>query len=553
MAITVEELKVIIKAETANANKNLKTLQKTNKKTTKSFMAMIPGPLKAAVSIGVLIRVGRDMIRAAEEQEQAEAKLNSAILATGRAGQISAVQLKDLASELQQVTLFGDEATISALAMTQQLADLNQDQLKRITPLIQDFSAAMGVDLNTAANLVGKTLGSTTNALSRYGIVVDQTLSKSEEFDALVGQLDSKFGGMARSIADTSSGALTQFKNILGDVQEVGGGLILDWMEPFIRKMTEVTSATLKGWKAQQNLNKAQKGIATSVDEWQGAIEAMKPKIREQRLSIAKLGKQMDDNTDIINTNAAAASAGDGIAAGMINTAREQNRVIADNITTGKELLEGLLKTNAGYILNRDHVKQVTENVNAATVSNLEYAGSLEEVTTMLEAYIKTVAESPTGPGPSEGFPSVVTFPALENVKTELGPSGIGGMIEAWKAGMAEIEASHVRVADLMVDLTMAGIEGAEAFRNAMIGALQDIAREILAKAAIWALASLFTGGVAGPLSAFALNPSAAGIGGGAPRGFGNNQIFNFNGSFFADDSFIAKAGKRFNRNKSNY
>ncbi|KKL13897.1 hypothetical protein LCGC14_2521180, partial [marine sediment metagenome] len=77
------------------------------------------------------------------------------------------------ASGLQKVTTFGDEATLSAMAMVQQLADLNQEGLEKVTPAMLDFAAAMDVDLQTAATLIGKTLGSTTNALSRYGIEID--------------------------------------------------------------------------------------------------------------------------------------------------------------------------------------------------------------------------------------------------------------------------------------------------------------------------------------------------------------------------------------------
>lgn len=198
-------------------------------------MAKFAAGIAAAVVVAKkLIDAGAEMVKAYGEQEQAEARLASAIRATGHEADINQQSLLKLASSLQKVTTFGDEATISAMAMLQQLANLDQQGLEKVTPAMLDFAAAMGVDLQTAASLIGKTLGSSTNALSRYGIEIDATASPTEKLVQLTEALNEKFAGTAETIANTTLGQIEQMKNAWGDLQEQGGKLITRVMLPLV-------------------------------------------------------------------------------------------------------------------------------------------------------------------------------------------------------------------------------------------------------------------------------------------------------------------------------
>lgn len=186
-----------------------------------------------------LLAAGAGFLKLADDQLQAEAALQNAINATGKQAEISVERLKEYAGALQEVTTYGDEAQLSALALVQQLSDLDEDGLKQILPSMLDFSAAMGVDLQTAASLVGKTLGSTTNALSRYGIQIDATASPTEKLAQLTGALDEKFSGAAETAAKTGLGPLKQLKNSVGDLAEQFGTLLLPTLNDIIGKVKE--------------------------------------------------------------------------------------------------------------------------------------------------------------------------------------------------------------------------------------------------------------------------------------------------------------------------
>ncbi len=192
----------------------------------------LTAPLTAAATAFVVM---------ADKQIQAEAALTNAIRATGREAEISVESLKEFTAELQSVTTFGDEAQLSALALTQQLANLDQDGLEAVLPGMLDFATAMGVDLQTTASLFGKTLGSTTNALTRYGIEIDTAASPTEKLAQLTEALEEKFGGAARAAAEAGLGPFRQMKNAAGDLAEEFGTILL----PAVNSVVEVVQSII--------------------------------------------------------------------------------------------------------------------------------------------------------------------------------------------------------------------------------------------------------------------------------------------------------------------
>ena len=110
------------------------------------------------------------------KQEKVEKKLEQALGRTSSA-------LLNQASALQKVTTFGDEAIIGAQALIASFVD-DEEQIKAATEATLDLAAAKGMDLNAAADLVSKTLGSSTNALSRYGITVEGTVGSSKRLES---------------------------------------------------------------------------------------------------------------------------------------------------------------------------------------------------------------------------------------------------------------------------------------------------------------------------------------------------------------------------------
>ena len=140
-------------------------------------------------------------------------------------GQDGARALDDYSSELQKVTTFGDEVTNVAMA-TIGMYGASAESTMKLTKGTMDLATALGMDLVGASQLVAKTIGSSTNALSRYGITIDATASQEEKAAQATRELERVFGGLAEAMAKTTQGQITQAQNALGDLQETVGGLL---------------------------------------------------------------------------------------------------------------------------------------------------------------------------------------------------------------------------------------------------------------------------------------------------------------------------------------
>ena len=263
-------------------------------KTKSTGASMVAGFAAVGVAVAVVgkviqgaIRLVRDLESAYFEQEKAETALNAAIAATGRSSEISAQAIGDYAASLQKVTVFGDEAIISATALLQQLANLDERGLKRVIPSVLDFATAVGVSLETAASLVGKTIGSSTNALTRYGVEVDMSLSKSDKLAAVISGLEEKFGGVAEAIGETAFAAKEKLANAFSDLKEAGGQLaslglkpVREWLTEVIEKMTEAAKQTL-AFKAVVD------GTTSGKQQEIGGLQAQKAMVEQGRLAEA--------------------------------------------------------------------------------------------------------------------------------------------------------------------------------------------------------------------------------------------------------------------------
>jgi hypothetical protein len=152
---------------------------------------------------------------------------------------VSSQQIKDYASELQGLTNFGDEATISAAALLATFTNVRDDVFLASIPLIQDVATAMGQDLNQSTIQVGKALNDPIEGLSalrRVGIQFsDEQERQIKNFvelndiasaqGVILAELQRQFGGSAEA-AREAEGNFTALANAFGDLKEQIGDVI---------------------------------------------------------------------------------------------------------------------------------------------------------------------------------------------------------------------------------------------------------------------------------------------------------------------------------------
>lgn len=167
-----------------------------------------------------------DGVAAAKVQEDAINKLNQALAQSGEFSKEASDELQEYASSLQSVTKFGDEAILETQALIQSLGQLDKEGLKEATKATLDLSAALGIDLNAAALLVGKAAAGEVSTFSRYGLIIEKGADASKTFANALDAINTRFGGAASAQVNTFSGATQQLENTFGDLTETFGFFI---------------------------------------------------------------------------------------------------------------------------------------------------------------------------------------------------------------------------------------------------------------------------------------------------------------------------------------
>ncbi len=204
----------------------------------------------------------KESIKLAGEQELAEKKLETAM---GN----NAQGLKDYAAELQKTTTFGDEATIEAMALMGAFTQ-NEEELKALTVATMDYAAATGKDLKSSAELVGRSFGTSMNAMQRYGVEVVGAAGSTERLESLTGNLGKMFGGQAATAAGTMSGKIDQMNNAIGDAQEGIGSMmkpLIEWGAVMVKTAAEGVGAFLENVQ-KIDIGGTMKGLFSDLEGW---------------------------------------------------------------------------------------------------------------------------------------------------------------------------------------------------------------------------------------------------------------------------------------------
>ena len=177
---------------------------------------------KAAIGGTVVLGGLFKLAQASDEAEQQQLKLENSIKNSDKAFRNGGKALTELATGLQQVTAADGDAIVGAQSLLVQFG-LTEDQVKKVTPLVVDLSRKLGIDLDGAAKMVGKSIGGSAGALKKAGIDIDATRLKTDAFGATVDALSSSVQGFAVAEGKTFSGQLQILRNNLGDLGETVG------------------------------------------------------------------------------------------------------------------------------------------------------------------------------------------------------------------------------------------------------------------------------------------------------------------------------------------
>lgn len=210
-------------------------------KTTRAVLGKLSGLAVSMFGLGAIKNFVEDAVKAYIVQEDAVNGLERALKRVGE-GSYSK-QLQQVARDLQKLTIYGDEATMKVMALGVNMG-ISAKQMEDATRAAMGLAAGYKLDLNTAMQLVGKAAVGNTALLGRYGIKLDQTKPKQEQFNELLKKGNDLF---QLAGAQTFGQHLKQLQNAWGDLTEQIGAFVIslsgfdESMEGFKNSIVDAT------------------------------------------------------------------------------------------------------------------------------------------------------------------------------------------------------------------------------------------------------------------------------------------------------------------------
>lgn len=234
-------------------------LKKSIKDTDSSIMHTLGNVGKAAagLAVGAIAAVGvgltaalKTSIDAAIEAEQVQAQLGAVLKSTGGISGMTADSVNALALSLSEVTRFEDDAIVAGQNMLLTFTNIGKDIFPQATESMLNMSTAMGMDMQSAATMLGKALNDPVaglTALGRAGVQFsdDQKAAIKAMVEAgdvagaqaiILKELETQFGGAARAAGGTFAGQMDILNNALGNVKEEIGMALLPVLTDLIKE-----------------------------------------------------------------------------------------------------------------------------------------------------------------------------------------------------------------------------------------------------------------------------------------------------------------------------
>ena len=313
----------------------------------------------------------KDGLKALAEDEAAISKLNIALNNQGTATEGAAQRLADYADRLQDITRFSNTAIIESQNLLATFG-MNEAAIKTLTPRILDMAEATGVDLRAATIGLGKAIQTgSSDALKRYGIVVDDSIFKSKNLNKITETLDNKFKGTAETIGKTYSGRVAQLSNSYEDLKKTTASYLAGPATYLMKNMTEsiiIIATRFIPWlgeliKQFRNFTLETLESIATLGKWIPGVGDASLALAEYRQKIAEAEVAMKQKTAAMEENRLKAIEQKPI---LISTAQE---IAEAEKTAAKESTEAAKNT-------RDEQMKAAKETATAIKTEYEFIGS---------------------------------------------------------------------------------------------------------------------------------------------------------------------------------
>ena len=213
-----------LKRGTAQAENELDGFSKTVDKF--GQMAKAAFAAAAAAAAAYAVKLGVDGVKAAIEDEQAQARLAQTLKAAAGATDDAVASTEAFISKMQIATGVSDTQLRSAMGrLTLSTNDVEKSQ--ELLSLALDISKARGLSLESVSNALGKAYDGQNTALGRLGVGLSSSELKGKSFTEVQQRLSDLFGGAAVRNAETFQGKIDIMRQRFAEFQESVGNKVI--------------------------------------------------------------------------------------------------------------------------------------------------------------------------------------------------------------------------------------------------------------------------------------------------------------------------------------
>jgi len=216
---TINEKVKVFEATTTSAKNTYSSLG--------NLLSNITPWVTLGASVGSTIAIIKESIFAWGKEEQSILKLQNAISLAYNDVDKANKYFENLAQRLQ--VLYGVSDTTGRQMI--QLAirfGAPTNEIERLVEVAINMSRAMGIDSQTAIEMLIRAGSGYTMFLRRMGIIIDENVVKQKGLTGVLDELEKKFAGLSDKYLNTLEGSFTNLKNTTDDLKEAIGKYITE-------------------------------------------------------------------------------------------------------------------------------------------------------------------------------------------------------------------------------------------------------------------------------------------------------------------------------------
>ena len=260
---------VVARILTQYSDKGSKAARKDIQKLGDNFDAFAKRSVKAfgvaAAAAGALaVKLGKDAVKGAMQDQKAQAALATALRNTVNANDAVIASTVKYLDKLELASgVNNDELIPSLQKLVTVTGDINTAQ--RLQQIALDTSAGTTKSLITVTDAFVRALGGNLGAFKKLGVTIDATIIKNNDLNAAFEQLSKTYGGQAAARAETFEFRILRLRWAFDQALDSLGYALIPVIEDFAQTLTNDVLPKVKMW-IEMNKKQLAEGLKTAAE-----------------------------------------------------------------------------------------------------------------------------------------------------------------------------------------------------------------------------------------------------------------------------------------------